>query len=144
MYARLYFNCKHYLFRAVTFMIENYTDNANVFKALSDENRLKILELLRQGEKCGSELLEKLSISQSTLSHHLKLMCVSGIIKSRKSGTATYYGINPDGAKNAVALLCEITGSEVPAAESKDKEEKTVSDGKNIRQTGSRPNGWLL
>ena len=57
MYARLYFNCKHYLFRAVTFMIENYTDNANVFKALSDENRLKILELLRQGEKCGSELL---------------------------------------------------------------------------------------
>ena len=101
-------------------MIENYTDNANVFKALSDENRLKILELLRQGEKCGSELLEKLSISQSTLSHHLKLMCVSGIIKSRKSGTATYYGINPDGAKNAVALLCEITGSEVPAAESKD------------------------
>lgn len=124
-------------------MIENYTDNANVFKALSDENRLKILELLRQGEKCGSELLEKLSIGQSTLSHHLKLMCVSGIIKSRKSGTSTYYAINPDGASNAVSLLAEITGSTLPSAEAPKKEEDT-KEIKNIRQNGSRPNGWLL
>ncbi len=47
-------------------MAGNYTDNANVFKALSDENRLKVLELLLDGEKCVSELLEKMSIGQST------------------------------------------------------------------------------
>lgn len=127
----------------------NYTDNANVFKAISDENRLKILELLHQGEKCGSELLEAVSIGQSTLSHHLKLMCVSGIVKSRKSGTATYYSISPEGAQNAVELLIELTGAQRPAepqtAKSDDKEHAAEPEGKRtIRQTGSRPNGWLL
>lgn len=139
-------------------MTGNYTDNANIFKALGDENRLKILELLLDGEKCGSELLEKISLGQSTLSHHLKLMCVSGIIKSNKKGTATYYSVNSDGAKAAVELLCELTGiekSEVSAkAETESAEkiveaelpvEETASDKKNkVRQTGSRPNGWLL
>lgn len=123
-------------------MTGNYTDNANVFKAISDENRLKILELLLEGEKCGSDLLECLSVGQSTLSHHLKLMCVSGIIKSRKSGTATYYSINPEGAKNAVKLLAEITGtvceSEASLPEVQEEEKPAVL------QKGSRPNGWLL
>lgn len=135
----------------------NYTDNANVFKALSDENRLKILELLQQGEKCVSELLEEMSIGQSTLSHHIKLMCVSGIIKSRKAGTATYYSINPDGAACAVELLSALTGieavadkpaTEVKAAPKKSAPGKKVEEIKEesapVRQTGSRPNGWLL
>lgn len=127
----------------------NYTDNANVFKAISDENRLKILELLHQGEKCGSELLEAVSIGQSTLSHHLKLMCVSGIVKSRKSGTATYYSISPEGAQNAVELLVELTGAERPAepqTAKADGQEPAAGpeEKREIRQTGSRPNGWLL
>ncbi len=133
----------------------NYTDNANVFKALSDENRLKILELLQKGEKCVSELLEEMSIGQSTLSHHIKLMCVSGIIKSRKSGTATYYSINPDGAKSAIELLANLTGIENPREEATVKlpvinevcpvkKEKTEEPASPVRQTGSRPKGWLL
>lgn len=135
-------------------MTGNYTDNANIFKALGDENRLKVLELLLEGEKCGSELLEKISLGQSTLSHHLKQMCAAGIIKSRKKGTATYYSINADGAKAAVELLCEITGvktEEKPATaaepEEKSKEivvETAADEKKTVRQTGSRPNGWLL
>ncbi|MBQ8227826.1 MAG: winged helix-turn-helix transcriptional regulator [Clostridia bacterium] len=149
-------------------MAGNYTDNANVFKALSDENRLKVLELLLDGEKCVSELLEKMSIGQSTLSHHIKLMCVSGIIKSRKSGTATYYSINPDGAKSAIELLRRLTGveeevepsrtvripvyEEIPwekfAAKAPQKEEPTEEKKEEpaspVRQKGSRPNGWLL
>lgn len=139
-------------------MAGNYTDNANVFKALSDENRLKVLELLLDGEKCVSELLEKMSIGQSTLSHHIKLMCVSGIIKSRKAGTATYYSINPDGAKSAIELLSTLTGVEAvtdkaveaakaPAkktAPKKKPEESKEEPAVPVRQTGSRPKGWLL
>ncbi len=136
-------------------MTGNYTDNANIFKALGDENRLKILELLLESEKCGSELLEKIELGQSTLSHHLKLMCVSGIIKSSKKGTATYYSVNPDGAKAAVKLLCELTGvektestiekftSETAEAESP-VQENDAEEKNTVRQTGSRPNGWLL
>ena len=129
-------------------MAGSYKDNADVFKALGDENRLKILELLLEGEKCGSELLEKLNIGQSTLSHHLKLMCVSGIIKSNKKGTATYYSVNPDGAKAAVELLCQLTGVGMPAAEEKCAAlpviETAEEEKPRVKQTGSRPNGWLL
>lgn len=128
-------------------MAVNYTDSANIFKAFADENRLKILELLLEGEKCGSELLEKIKLGQSTLSHHLKVMCASDIIKSQKKGTATYYSMNPDGAKAALCLLREITGVEEEKAE---EAEQTVPEAEpeekktTVRQTGSRPNGWLL
>lgn len=131
-------------------MTGNYTDNANIFKALGDENRLKILELLLEGEKCGSELLEKISLGQSTLSHHLKLMCVSGIIRSNKKGTATYYSVNPEGAKAAVKLLCELTGiadnTDIKAESVTEPVVETPAEDKKktVRQTGSRPNGWLL
>ena len=47
-----------------------------VFRALSDENRIKILEKLSEGEQCACCLLEGLGISQSTLSHHMKILCV--------------------------------------------------------------------
>ena len=50
----------------------DYQKNARVFKALCDENRWKILDLLKNGEQCGCVLLNKLDISQSTLSHHMK------------------------------------------------------------------------
>ena len=49
-----------------------------ICKALSDENRLRILQMLRSGEKCACKLLEELNISQPTLSHHMKILCDSG------------------------------------------------------------------
>ena len=47
---------------------------ALVFKALCDENRIRILKLLCGGEKCACKLLEELNISQSTLSHQMKIL----------------------------------------------------------------------
>ncbi|MDD6143716.1 MAG: ArsR family transcriptional regulator, partial [bacterium] len=47
-------------------MASEYVDNARVFKAFCDENRLRILELLRSGEKCACVLLDDLHITQST------------------------------------------------------------------------------
>ena len=60
---------------------------ALVFKALCDENRIRILKLLCGGEKCACKLLGELNISQSTLSHHMKILCDSGIVTGRKQGT---------------------------------------------------------
>lgn len=128
-------------------MAVNYTDSAAVFKAFADENRLKILEILLEGEKCGSELLEKISLGQSTLSHHLKIMCASGIIKSQKKGTATYYSMNPDGAKAAAELLRKFTGADEEKAKEAEQtapEAEPAEKKPAVRQTGSRPNGWLL
>lgn len=87
----------------------NYENEAKVFKAFCDENRLQILEMLRGGEKCGCKLLEELKISQSTLSHHMKILCDSGIVSGRKVGKWTHYSIDRQGSVRAAALLRELT-----------------------------------
>ena len=67
---------------------------ALIFKAFCDENRLQILELLRGGEKCACRLLEELSISQPTLSHHMKILCECGLVDARKAGKWMHYSLN--------------------------------------------------
>lgn len=90
-------------------MINDHIENAKVFKAFCDENRLKILELLQNGEKCACVLLEKLNIGQSTLSHHMKILVQSGIVNARNEGKWTYYSISTQGSEAAVNLLIKIT-----------------------------------
>lgn len=91
-------------------MNNKYIEYAKVFKAFCDENRIIIVEFLRDGEKCACELLEQLDIKQSTLSHHMKILCESGIVNGRKEGKWTYYSINQDGCKYAIELISDITG----------------------------------
>ena len=90
-------------------MENNYAANAKVFKAFCDENRLQILELLQTGEKCACVLLEDLQISQPTLSHHMKILCESGVVVGRKEGKWTHYSISPEGAEAAQSLLKTLT-----------------------------------
>ena len=63
-----------------------YEEYAKVFKALCDEKRLRILELLRSGEKCACVLLEQLDLGQSGLSYHMKILVESGVVESRQEG----------------------------------------------------------
>ena len=70
---------------------------AAVFKALGDENRIQILKMLLTGEKCACRLLDKLNITQPTLSHHMKILCDVQIVKGRKVGKWTYYSLNCEG-----------------------------------------------
>ena len=86
-------------------MASAYNDTVKVFKAFCDENRLRILEILRTGEKCACKLLDDLQITQSTLSHHMKILCDSGIVQGRKDGKWVYYSIDPKGADRARELL---------------------------------------
>ena len=86
-------------------MATAYTEAAKVFKDFCDENRLQILALLRTGEKCACKLLDDLHITQSTLSHHMKLLCDAGVVQGRKEGKWVHYSIDPDGAERAVELL---------------------------------------
>lgn len=86
-------------------MASAYNDSVRVFKAFCDENRLRILELLRTGEKCACKLLDDLHITQPTLSHHMKILCDAGIVQGRKDGKWVYYSIDPEGADYAEKLL---------------------------------------
>ncbi len=93
-------------------MEKQYEETAKVFKAFCDENRLMILEMLQAGERCACELLEELHIGQSTLSHHMKILCDSGIVKSRREGKWTYYAINEEGTELAKKLLVQVTSAQ--------------------------------
>lgn len=93
--------------------MRDHSADAKVFKAFCDENRLQILEMLRCGEKCACVLLEDLQISQSTLSHHMKILCDSGIVESRREGKWTYYTISEEGSKRAAQLLYILTAPDV-------------------------------
>ncbi|HMA83011.1 MAG TPA: metalloregulator ArsR/SmtB family transcription factor [Candidatus Thermoplasmatota archaeon] len=57
-----------------------------IFKALGDATRLKILECVRSGEKCICEIIPKTGKSQPTVSQHLKILKIAGLINERKDG----------------------------------------------------------
>lgn len=97
-------------------MDEQIKADATVFKAFCNEYRLQALERLRTGEKCACDLLEHIQISQSNLSHHMKILVESGVVNARQEGKWTYYSINPDGAAHAVARLAELMKVEGVAA----------------------------
>ena len=77
-------------------MNEKLEEITKIFKALGELNRLAILEMLKKDEMCACEILEEFKISQSTLSHHMKILCDSKIIKCRKDGKWTYYSLNKE------------------------------------------------
>ena len=81
---------------------------AAMFKAFADENRIQILELLRDGERCACRLLEEMNITQPTLSHHMKILCDSGIVVGRKEGKWMHYSISEDGMRDVRNYLDEL------------------------------------
>ena len=85
---------------------------ALMFKAFCDENRIRILKLLCGGEKCACKLLEEMSISQPTLSHHMKILCDAGIVVGRKEGKWMHYRICPEGVRIARDYLNELTDAQ--------------------------------
>ena len=84
-------------------------DVSLICKALGDSNRLRIVRALLEGEMCACRLLEQFSITQPTLSHHMKVLCDSGIVASRQEGKWTHYRIDPAGRARAAALVGELT-----------------------------------
>ena len=69
-----------------------------IFKALADETRLKIVEMLSCDEMCACHLLEYFHISQSTLSYHMKVLTRCGLIDGRRDGSWMRYKINREKA----------------------------------------------
>lgn len=80
-----------------------------IFKAMADENRLLILQLLQESEKCACELLKHLNISQSSLSYHMNILCASGIVEAKQVGKWIHYKINKKGRLEAIARFEHLT-----------------------------------
>ena len=87
----------------------SYAEYVPAFKALSDETRLKIIDMLSCGELCACEILEKFSISQSTLSYHMKTLVDSGLVIGVRDGAWMRYTLNKEKSDLVFAFLTEIT-----------------------------------
>ncbi|HKI78725.1 MAG TPA: autorepressor SdpR family transcription factor [Ignavibacteriaceae bacterium] len=79
-----------------------------VFKALSDQTRRKIIQCLKEGNKTPSELLEEIDITQPTLSHHLDALKRANLIEGEREGQFIRYSLNMTVFDIAVEYLMEI------------------------------------
>ena len=98
--------------------MEDYRQEAAVFRALCDEKRLAILARLRSGEKCACVLQSQdLGLTQSGLSYHMKILCESGLVESRQEGKWTHYRLSESGRQRALALLEQLTAPNTEAGQ---------------------------
>ncbi len=80
---------------------------AEYFSILSEPMRLKLLNLLRQEEKCVQELVEATQTSQANVSKHLKVMLQAGIVSRRTEGTSAYYRVEDPLIYELCNLVCD-------------------------------------
>jgi ArsR family transcriptional regulator len=75
------------------------------FRALSDENRLHIIDMLRGGERCVCELTDSLNLGQSLLSFHLKTLKDAGLVTDRREGRWSYYALTSEAFEQLEAFV---------------------------------------
>ncbi|MFA5163192.1 MAG: metalloregulator ArsR/SmtB family transcription factor [Patescibacteria group bacterium] len=76
-------------------LTEEFSNLAKFLRIISDDNRLRILCLLKNGERCVCEIYPNLDLSQNLVSSHLKVMLDFGLLKIRQEWKKNYYSINP-------------------------------------------------
>jgi ArsR family transcriptional regulator len=78
-------------------------------KAVSDENRLKIICFLKENEKCVCEIVDFLELPQNLISHHLRILREQNILKTRKDGLKVFYSINNQNIENIINFFNFLT-----------------------------------
>ena len=91
---------------------ERVEDVASLFKMLGDETRVRIIFALFDGEKCVSDICEAVDMSQSSVSHQLKLLKMENLVKARREGKNIYYSFDDDHVvdilEKALEHVCHI------------------------------------
>jgi DNA-binding transcriptional ArsR family regulator len=80
---------------------------ADYFSVLSEPMRLRILNVLRDGERCVQDLVEATNTSQANVSKHLKVMTQMGILTRRSEGTLAFYRVDDDLSFELCNLVCD-------------------------------------
>ena len=92
---------------AATSSLAELERSARAFHALSDPTRLRVLDLLRGGERCVCELTEAAGAAQSRLSFHLGVLKDAGLVLDRRDGRWVYYRLNQDQVERLAAALTD-------------------------------------
>lgn len=88
------------------------TSNENVFKALSDSQRRKILAMLRGGAMPAGDIAHKLDITPATASHHLGKLKEADLVRIRKEGQQRIYTLNLTVVEEALMMLTKLLGTD--------------------------------
>lgn len=86
----------------------SYKEFALIFKALSDETRLRVIDMLSCREMSACDILSNFTLSQSTLSYHMKILIESGVVNARREGLWTKYRINDETFNKLMDFLPEL------------------------------------
>ena len=78
-------------------------DTAELFKVFSDSTRIRILYFLFEQEKSVTEIAEALNMNQSAISHQLRILKGSKLVKSRRDGKTIYYSLDDNHIYNIIA-----------------------------------------
>jgi ArsR family transcriptional regulator len=98
----------NYIYERSEIMERNYEKYALIFKALSDETRLKIITMLSSEELCACKILEAFNITQPTLSYHMKMLVDIGLVNAIKKGSWVYYSINNKSRKEIFTFVPQL------------------------------------
>ena len=82
-----------------------HMEYVEILKALGESTRLKIFEMLQNGQLCACKILEQLHITHPTLSHHMKILCDCGRVKAEKDWKWTYYSIDCEKLQGLILFL---------------------------------------
>ena len=105
-------------------MQKTYDEFLPMIKAISDETRLKIIDMLSCGEMCANDILEKFNLSQSTLSCHMKILSDAKIINANREGAWMRYTLKKDSVVELIDYIKYII---------KDKDECICKNNVNIQ-----------
>jgi ArsR family transcriptional regulator len=105
-----------YKYEGGNFMKHSYADYIPALKAMSDETRLRIIDMLSCGEMCACEILEEFSISQSTLSYHMKILSESGLVNAVRDGAWMRYTLNKEKTDELKTFFACITSDKEDCA----------------------------
>jgi len=89
--------------------MNDHDEHSLFFKALSDPNRIMIVDMLSCGELCACTILEAFSLSQPTLSHHMKILCRSGLVVPGRDGKWTHYSLNKEKFSELISFINNIS-----------------------------------
>jgi ArsR family transcriptional regulator len=93
-------------------MIEIAAFRAEILKAIAQPTRLKIIEFLRDGERCVCEIFPAIGEEQSNTSRHLNLMQAAGVLSRRKEGLKIFYAVKHPEILDIIDLVTSIAKNE--------------------------------
>lgn len=91
----------------VLIRVEESENLAQLFKALGDSSRLKVLFQIFSSESCVREIAQNLKMSEAAVSHHLRVLRMNRLVRRRRDGKEIFYQLDDDHVQSILARGCE-------------------------------------